>query len=71
MKELITIYPKTVFRTFLVLFETGRSVLGYKRCREGFPDVSGTDWKNSPLNPEEMTIFPHLALFFHLSLPKI
>ena len=30
--------------------------------------VSGTNWKKYPLNPGN---FPVLALFFHLSFPKI
>ena len=69
MRELFDICQKnTVFKIFwcFLSFEGGGG-FSQKRCKIVCSDVSGTTWKS----PEKMTIFPHLALFFHLSLPKM
>ena len=64
MRELIKNYPKIVFRTFLVVFKAGGSVLGWKRCREGCPNVSGTNWKNSILKHWENDCFSTFSPIF-------
>ena len=72
MRKLFEICPKIEFFNFLVVFLALRGVnlvgkgvkLYVLRCQR-------QPGKIPCLSAEKMTIFLHLALFFHLSLPKL
>ena len=72
MREMFEICQKNTVFNFFGAFLALRGVnlvrKGVKQCS----DVSRTTWENCLLTgSEKMTIFLHLALCFHLSLPKM
>ena len=73
MRELFEICEKYSFLTFLVLSELWGGGVNLVRKGEKWCILmcQGQPGKIPCLSPEKMTIFPHLALFFHLSLPKM
>ena len=72
MRELFEICPKIQFFNFFGAFLALRGVnsvgKGVKCC---VLMCQGQPGKLPCLSPDKMIILPHLALFFHLSLPKI
>ena len=72
MRELFEICPKiqcfNFFGAFWALGGVNLIGEGVKYCVR---KCQGQPEKIPCLSPEKATIFPHLALFFHLSLPKI
>ena len=63
MRKLFEICQKYNFLPFWFFLSFEGGEFSQKRCKIVCSDVSGTTWKIPFLNPEKMTIFPHLALF--------
>ena len=71
MRELFEICPNFFFNFFGAFCDLRGGEFGEKRSKIECSNVSGATWKSPCLSPGKMTIFAHLALFFHLSFQKI